>query len=287
MKPAPFEYAAPTSVGEALSLLAGSGPDARPLAGGQSLVPAMAFRLARPSLLVDLGRIPGLRGLRADDDGGVVAGAMTRHRDFETSALVQERLPLVHAAMRQVAHLPIRSRGTIGGSLAHADPAGDWPALCLACDAELTLVSTGGVRILRTADFLRGVYDTALEHGELVSEIRFPGWPRGRRWGLQKMARRLGDFALVGVACVVDLDAAGRCAASRIVVHGAADRALEVPAASALLDARRPDAGTLAAAARAAAASVPARGDLHADAAYRSELIEALTLRALQQAFHG
>src|SRR5688572_11879 len=123
MKPAPFDYAAPASLGEALALLAGGGPDARALAGGQSLVPAMAFRLARPSLLVDLGRIHGMRGLRAADDGGVVAGAMTRHRDFETSPLVKERLPLVHAAMRQVAHLPIRSRGTIGGSLAHADPA--------------------------------------------------------------------------------------------------------------------------------------------------------------------
>lgn len=282
MKPAPFEYAAPASLGEALALLAGGGPDARPLAGGQSLVPAMAFRLARPSLLVDLGRIAKLRGLRAADDGGVLAGAMTRHRDFETSALVKERLPLVHAAMRQVAHLPIRSRGTIGGSLAHADPAGDWPALCLVCDAQLTLVSTRGTRTVRTREFLKGVYDTALEHGEIVSEIRFPPWPRGRRWGLQKMARRLGDFAIVGVACVVDVDGA-----SRIVVYGAADRALEAPAASKVLDGKRPDAKLLQAAASAAAASVPARSDLHADAAYRTELIEALTLRALQQAFDG
>src|SRR5687768_10248010 len=113
----------------------------------------MAFRLARPSLLVDLNRITGLRGLRPANDGGVIAGAMTRHRDFETSPLIKERLPLVHAAMRQISHLPIRSRGTIGGSLAHADPAGDWPALCLVCDAELTLVSTKGTRKLRTANF--------------------------------------------------------------------------------------------------------------------------------------
>jgi carbon-monoxide dehydrogenase medium subunit len=287
MKPAPFEYAAPTNLGEALALLAGGGPDARPLAGGQSLVPAMAFRLARPSLLVDLNRISALRGLHAANDGGVIAGAMTRHRDFETSPLIKERLPLVHAAMRQVSHLPIRSRGTIGGSLAHADPAGDWPALCLVCDAELTLVSSGGTRKLPTANFLQGVYATALAQGEIVSEVRFPAWPRGRRWGTQKMARRLGDFAIVGVACIVDVDAQGRCVSSRIVVHGAADRALEVPAASQEIAGKRPDTNGLRAAAHAAATSIPTRGDLHADAAYRTELIEALTYRALEQAFDG
>lgn len=287
MKPAPFEYAAPPDVARALALLATGGPDARPLAGGQSLVPAMAFRLARPSLLVDLGRIGSLRGLRLDGDGSTIAGAMTRHRDFEISALVRERLPLVRAGMRTLAHLPIRCRGTIGGSLAHADPAGDWPALCLACDAELTLASSKGTRKLRTADFLKGVYATALAPGEIVSEIRFPAWPARRRWGLQKMARRLGDFAIVGVACTLDLDAAGTCVASRIAVYGAADRAVLVAEASAELDGRQPDESGLRAAARAAAASVPTRGDLHAEAAYRTELIEVLALRALSQALHG
>ena len=273
MKPAPFDYLAPASLGDALSALAAAGPDARPLAGGQSLVPAMAFRLAQPSLLVDLGRIAELRGLREAADGSVIAGAMTRHCDFEASALVRRRLPLLQAAMRQLGHLPIRSRDTIGGSLANADPAADWPALCLACDAEIALVSSRGERRMRTAQFLRGVYETALEPGEIVSEIRFPAWPRGRRWGLQKMARRLGDFAIVGVACVVDADGA-----SRIVVYGASDRALEM----------RVEAGANPeAAARAVAAAVPARSDLHADAAYRTELVEALTLRALQQAFGG
>lgn len=287
MKPAPFEYAAPPDVARALALLASGGPDARPLAGGQSLLPAMAFRLARPSLLVDLGRIGALRGLRLAADGSAIAGAMTRHRDFETSPLVRERLPLVQAGMRTLAHLPIRCRGTIGGSLAHADPAGDWPALCLACDAELTLASSKGTRMLRLADFLKGVYATALAPGEIVSEIRFPPWPPRRRWGLQKMARRLGDFAVVGVACTLDLDAAGSCATSRIVVYGAADRAVLATAASAELDGREPDDTRLRAAARAAAASVPARGDLHAAAAYRTELIEVLALRALRQALHG
>jgi len=287
VKPAPFEYAAPPDVAQALALLASGGPDARALAGGQSLVPAMAFRLARPSLLVDLGRIGALRGLRLTGDGSTIAGAMTRHRDFETSPLVRERLPLLQAGMRTLAHLPIRCRGTIGGSLAHADPAGDWPALCLACDAELTLASPKGTRNLRVADFLKGVYATALAPGEIVSEIRFPPWPARRRWGLQKMARRLGDFAIVGVACTLDLDASGNCVASRIAVYGAADRAVLVAEASAELDGRLPDEGRLRAAARAAAAAVPSRGDLHAAAPYRTELIEVLTLRALGQALHG
>ena len=178
MKPARFKYRRIHDLGEALRLLEDGGADARALAGGQSLVPAMNLRLARPTLLVDLNRIPGLRGLRATEDGTVIAGALTRHSDFEFSDLVAQRLPILRAAMAGVAHPAIRNRGTIGGSLAHADPAGDWPALCVACDAQLVLNSRRGERIVPATEFSRGFFSTALSDAELITEIRFPAWPR-------------------------------------------------------------------------------------------------------------
>lgn len=287
MKPARFEYAAPRDIAHALALLASGGADARFIAGGQSLVPAMAFRLARPSLLVDLGRVASLRGIRAEGDGAVNFGAMTRHADVERSELVRERLPLLHAAMPRIAHPAIRSRGTIGGSLAHADPAGDWPALCLACDAALTLASARGERVLSADDFLKGVYDTALAPGELLASIRFPAWPSGRRWGLEKMTRRHGDFALVGVACTVDRAADSRVTTARIVVYGATDRAVHAARAAAQLVGRKPAEADIDAAARTAAAEIAPRGDLHAPAEYRRELIDTLVRRALRQALGG
>jgi carbon-monoxide dehydrogenase medium subunit len=285
MKSARFRYASPREVDEALALLQAGGPDARLLAGGQSLVPAMNLRLARPTLLVDLGRIAALRGIRRLDDGAIVAGAMSRHRDFERSPLVREALPLLHAAMPTIAHLPIRSRGTIGGSLAHADPAGDWPALCLACDAQMTLRSARGSREVKAEDFSLGFFTTAIAEGEILTETRFPAWPPGRRWGLQKMSRRRGDFAIVGVACVVDLDARGRCIRARIAVFGAAERPLLAEFAAAELSGRVPSSTTLRKAARAAASEISTRSDLHASAVYRSELVEVLTRRAFVQAF--
>ena len=285
MKPPKFAYAAPETLAEALELLAEGGPDARLLAGGQSLVPAMNFRLARPSLLIDLGSVPGLRGLRRGDDGGLVAGPMTRHRDFERSALARELLPIAHAAMPNIAHLAIRNRGTIGGSLAHADPAGDWPALGLACNAKITVRSTSGTREVAARDFGRGLFETALQSGEMVSEIGFPRWGESLRWGLQKMARRRGDFAIVGVVVVGEIGTDEICSNLRIVVYGAADCACLVPEAQGVLEGRVPTAARVAEASRAAAGAIATRSDLHASAAYRTELIEALTQRALWQAF--
>lgn len=249
-------------------------------------MPAMNFRLARPALLVDLGRIAALRGLRVADDGRVVAGGMARHREFETSEEVRRRLPLVHAAMPGIAHPAIRSRGTIGGSLAHADPAADWPALALACDAELVLASPAGARTVAADAFLKDVFETALRPGELVTEVRFPAWPASRRWGLHKQARRRGDFAIVGVACTVDVEG-GRCSRARVAVYGAGPRAVLARSCMAFLEGKAPSEAALADAARLAAGGVDPRGDLHASAEYRRDLVQALTRRALAQALHG
>jgi len=245
----------------------------------------MNFRLARPTLLIDLNRVPGLRGLARAPDGGVVAGAMTRHRDFEFSALVRDLLPLAHAAMPSVAHRAIRNRGTIGGSLAHADPSGDWPALCLACDARMTIRSSTGTRDVAAEAFGRGLFETALQAGEMLAEVHFPAWGARRRWGLQKMTRRQGDFAIVGVVVVADAGPDGRCTNLRNVVYGATDCAQLVHEASDMLEGRVPTQVRIGEAARAAAAAVPTRSDLHASGAYRTELVEALTHRALSQAF--
>ena len=289
MKPPVFDYVAPRTVEEALVLLREHGDAARLIAGGQSLIPALRFRLAAPSLLVDLNRIDSLAlpiPVQADA-GALTFGAMTRHRAFETSPLVRERLPLLHRAMRFVAHVQVRNRGTIGGSLCHADPAAEWPALCLACSAEMIAQGASGRRRIRSEDFVTGLFSTALGPAEILVGIEFPAWPAGRRWGFQEVARRRGDFAIAGVACTVDYDASGRCESARIVVFGVGDRAIVMDAAAAALCSPSPGAREVREAARAARAAVTPHSDHHASAAYRSELVEALTGRALAQALPG
>lgn len=282
MKPPHFAYVRPRSLAEALELL--SDGLSQPIAGGQSLVPAMNFRLAVPKRLVDLAHVPELRGLTVDAEGGLVAGAMTRHRDFETDPRVRASWPLLSHAMDGVAHIPIRNRGTIGGSLAHADPSADWPALCLASKATMILVSPDGEREVPADDFSLGLFSTAIESGELLLRVRFPAWPASRRFGLQKMTRRHGDFAIAGVVCVLDLDAVGRCQAPRLVLQGLADMPLRAAAAEALLLGQVPDAERIAAAAAVAGENVELRDDMHASAAYRAQLVQVLTRRALAQA---
>ncbi len=287
MKPPVFGYLAPSTVPEALALIKDYAETAKLLAGGQSLVPALNFRLAAPSHLIDLGRISEMRGLQLQADGTVVAGAMTRHRDFELSGLVLQSLPLIHAAMPSIGHIQIRNRGTIGGSLSHADPSAEWPALCLACEARFTVRSAGAVRSVAAEDFSLSLYTTALRQDEMLTEVRFPAWPPNRRWGFQELARRRGDFAIAGVACIVDTDELGRIGASRIALFGTSDRPILTRDAVDVLIGRMPSDDVIREAARVVAATVATRSDVHASAAYRTTLVEVLVRRALQQAFRG
>jgi len=282
MKPAAFEYCAPTSLDEALALIEAN-PDAKLLAGGQSLVPVLNFRLAAPPLLVDLNRIPELGGVAFEPGDALRVGAMTRHRVFETDPRVRRAQPLAAAAVPHIAHVPIRNRGTIGGSLCHADPAAEWPAVALACGAELTIARRGGTRVVAAADFFTGLFTTALGPGELLTAVRFPAWPAGRRHGFVEIARRQGDFAIVGVATTVDLDAQGGVTAARIAVFGATDTPVVATEAAQALLGRLGTAGAREAG-RIARARIPTRADHHASAEYRAELVEVLVRRALEQA---
>lgn len=284
MKPPVFEYAAPSTLAEAMTLLHENRDTAKIIAGGQSLVPVLNLRLASPSLLIDLNRIPELTGISAGDDGAIIAGAMTRHRAFERSPVVARTHPLVQHAAGFIAHSQVRNRGTIGGSLCHADPAAEWPAICLACDAKVTLAGVAGTRTLAAEDFSLGVYSTALREDEILASVRFPRAPAGRRWGFEEVSRRRGDFAIVGVACLLDFDQRGDCTAARIVVFGAGDRPTLVPQAASALVNTPHGPHALVNAGRIAREQVETRSDHHASSDYRSELVEVLTRRALSRA---
>jgi len=284
MKPPAFDYAAPGSLDEALALLAAKGDGAKLLAGGQSFVPALNFRLARPEFIIDLNRVPGLAGIRRDRDGGLLIGAMTRVRAIERSEVVARSNPLLHSAIPWIAHVPIRNRGTIGGSLAHADPAAELPAIALACDAILVATGILGKRDIAARDFFLGVFTTALRAGEILTDIRFPVWPPNRRHGFAEFARRHGDFAIVGVAATIDVAADGAVGDARIVVFGAGDTPRRAREAEAALAGSHPDTGALQRAAALAANHVDPPSDHHASAEYRRELAGTLTRRVLEQA---
>ncbi len=209
MKPAPFRYVRPSSVDEAISVLAAEGHGAKPLAGGQSLIPTMNFRLAQPAVLVDIDRLDELRGIREGGNDSLYIGAMTRHSEVERSAVVRERAPLLAEAMPWIAHPQIRNRGTVGGSLAHADPAAELPAVMLALDARVHLRGPTGDRTVQFCDFCTGFFSTALAPEELVTGVEIPALPGGTGTAFLEVSRRQGDFALVGVCAVVTLDAGG------------------------------------------------------------------------------
>jgi CO/xanthine dehydrogenase FAD-binding subunit len=226
MKPAPFEYHQARSLPEALTLLADHAGDAKPLAGGQSLIPAMNFRLAAPAVLVDLNGVGELAYVKEAADG-LRIGAMTRHVQVERSPVIASRAPLLAETMPFVAHAAIRTRGTIGGSLAHADPAAELPALMLAMDARFRVQNREGSREIAATAFFTGLFSTSLEPGELLTEIAIPT-PTGHAHGsaFLEFSRRRGDFALAGVAVTVAIDAQGTCADARIGLFGVGDRPL-------------------------------------------------------------
>ena len=286
MKPAPFCYNAPASLDEALALLAEHGDDGKLLAGGQSLVPAMNFRLAQPSVLIDLNNVGELFYLRAGAQGGLEIGAMTRQRTLERSPQTAAAAPLLHATMPYIAHVQIRNRGTLGGSLAHADPAAELPAVMVALDAVLHLASVRGRRTVPAADFYQGLFTTALDSDEMLVQIDLPAQPPRSGWAVQEFARRHGDYAIVGVAASVQLDARGRCAAARLIYFSVGEGPTPAAKATAGLIGQTPDAAALrAAAAVAAQEDIEPLGDIHASAAYRRHLVAVLGRRALEQAF--
>jgi carbon-monoxide dehydrogenase medium subunit len=283
MKPPQFEYAAPATLPEALALLAHPDGDAKPIAGGQSLMPVLAFRLASPRLLVDLRLLQGMDRIDIDASG-VRMGAKVRWRDIERDLRLKTALPLMAEAIHHVAHYQIRNRGTVGGSLAHADPAAELPGIAVACDATIEIASQRGTRSVAAADFFEGALTTVLQPDELITAITFPAWPAGRASAFEELARRHGDFAMAGTAVWFDLDAAGRAMNTHIGVIGASDRPRRLAAAEAKLDGQVVDAKSIGEAACAAAGDCDPADDLHATAAYRRNLVGVLVERALARA---
>ncbi|MFQ5477434.1 MAG: FAD binding domain-containing protein [Candidatus Binatia bacterium] len=284
MKPPSFDYAVPASLTEAVSLLDDYQGEAKVLAGGQSLMPLLNMRLARPGLLVDLARLPGLDNIR-EVDGGVAIGAMTRQRAVERSELVSGRHPLLHAATLCIAHPQNRNQGTLGGSLAHADPAADYPAVALTLGAKFRVAGPGGERELAAADFFVSYMTTALEPAEILTEVWFPQLGERSGWAFKEITRRHGDFAMAGCATVVTLDDGGRCSRARVVAFGVAPTPLRVEAAEQAIVGQAPsDRVFEEAAAKTREAVDQALGDVHASAEYRRHLAGVLTERALAEA---
>jgi len=281
MKPPRFAYHDPATVEEALDLLARHGDGARLLAGGQSLVPMLNFRLARPAHLVDINRLTGLATVEVGGAGGLMIGALVRQRALERSPAIRERAPLIAQAMPFVGHPQIRSRGTLGGSLAHADPAAELPAVAMALEAELTLTSARGRRRVAAEDFFVAALTTAMAPDELLTAIMLPPWPARTGSSLQEVAIRRGDFALGGVAATLTLDAAGCVAAARIVCFGVGPRPLRARDAERSLSGASPSDSVFVEAGRLASAAVDPSADIHASAAYQRRLAGVLTTRAL------
>jgi carbon-monoxide dehydrogenase medium subunit len=282
MKLPPFDYACPTTLPEAIELLA-SHDDAKAIAGGQSLVPMLAFRLAQPSLLVDLRKLADLRGIRISD-AGVTLGAMVRWRDIEEDERLETAHPLLKAAISHVAHYQIRNRGTVGGSIAHADPAAEMPGIAMTCDAEIAVVGKSGAHVIQAADFFQGALTTALTTDEIIVEVRLPAWPAGRRWGFQEFARRRGDFAMAAAAVFYDQDERGKARNAHVGVIGVGDRPLRLTAVEDLLNGESIDEATIAKADAATSAAVEPQDDIHASAAYRRSLVGTMVERALTSA---
>jgi len=288
MKPVPFEYHRPATLAETFDLLDRYGDDGRLLAGGQSLVPALNLRLAAPRAVIDINRIPDLDAIRLTDDG-LVIGALARQEALERSPLVREHAPLIAAALPHVGHSAIRARGTIGGSLALADPAAELPACAVALGATIRAGRRGGSREIAAADFFRGIYTTALGPGEIVTEIRVPRAAAGWRWGFDELARRHGDFALAGLAAGVRSAAEGEPSGyekgvtvdTRLVFFGVGTRPVRAQAAEAVLAGRRADAETLAAAGRALDGDLDPPGDVHGSPALRRHLARVLLGRVV------
>jgi carbon-monoxide dehydrogenase medium subunit len=285
MKMAPFAYHRPENLEEAVAVLAEHGGDAKVLAGGQSLVPMLAMRLASPAHLVDLGRVPGLDRV-ADQGDAVEVGALVRQAAAEQDEVVRARVPLLAAALPWIGHRAIRNRGTVGGSLAHADPAAELPAVALALGATFVLAGPGGRGEVPASAFFTGFLSTAAADDEVLVAVRFPAVATDARHGaaVVEVARRHGDFALAGAACAVHLGDDGVVVDAAVALFGVAGTPVRVPAAEAVLRGEAPSAALVAAAGAAVVTAVDPPGDGHATAAYRRHVAGVVTRRALAAA---
>ena len=283
MKLPPFEYACPTSISEAVALLASHDGDAKPLAGGQSLVPMLAFRVASPALLVDLRKLAELRQIKISQDG-VSLGAMVRWREILDDDRLLTAHPLLVAAVEHVAHYQIRNRGTVGGSVAHADPAAEMPGIAVTCEAKIAVVGKAGERVISAGDFFQGPLITALKTDEIITQIHLPAWPARRRFGFQEFARRRGDFAMAAAALFYDEDNEEKARNVHVGAIGVADRPLRLTAVEQVLNGNRIDDAVIAKAEAAASAAVDPADDIHASGAYRKALVGVMVERALKNA---
>jgi CO/xanthine dehydrogenase FAD-binding subunit len=285
MKPAPFSYKAPRSLDEALGQLAESGADGKLLAGGQSLVPAMNFRVVRPEVLIDLNRIPELNYIRPQDGGSVRIGAMTRERQLELDPRLAASQPLLAEAMPHIAHPQIRNRGTLGGSLSNADPAAELPVVMLALEARFLVRKTGHERWVPARDFFSGMFTTDMAADEMLAEIELPAMPKRTGWAFFEVAPRAGDYALMGVAVTLSLDEGGRCHTAKLVYLNAGDGPVDATEAAQMLEgAELTDASFDGAAAHASEKEINPYGNLHATPEFQRHLARVLTRRALAQA---
>lgn len=283
MKNPPFNYHRPSSLDEALGLLAEHGDEAKVLAGGQSLLPVMALRLGRPEHIVDINHIPGLDAI-ATSDAGVSIGALVRHATAERSQELAAAAPLVHSAMPYIGHRAIRSQGTVCGSIAHADPAAEMPAVCLATGATMVATSANGVREIPAAEFGEGYLTTSLKPTEILTEVRFPAWSPTASGAVVEVARRHGDYALVGLACMVDAPG-GTVSAAALSFFGVDNKPVRIAEAEAVLIGKSAsDSGAVAEAADIVSNTINPGADVHATSNYRRHLAGVLTRKGLAQA---
>ncbi len=279
MKPAPFAYARPESLEDAIDLLEAHGEDARVLAGGQSLMATLNMRLSAPELLVDIGRVPGLAGIEVTADG-LRIGAMTRHAEVEASGLVASHAPLIARAMAHIAHPAVRNRGTFGGSIAFADPAAELPACAVALGARMTIAGRGGARTVEADAFFRGLYETALGPGDILTAIELPRAEAGWRSGFMELARRHGDYAMIGLAAHMEV-ADGRFGRGRLVFFAVGERPVSAARSAALLEGERWSNALGVRIAEALKEELDPFEDLNADAAMRRHLAGVLARRVL------
>lgn len=285
MKPAPFDYFAPDNIPEVLALLEEHGDDAKILAGGQSLVPMMNLRLVRPKVVVDINHVAGLSYIR-QNNGHLRIGAMTRHRDVERSPLVERLNGLLSDGIRYIGHSAIRSRGTVGGSIVHADPTAELPLMLAALDGQVRVVGPRGNRTIRWDELFLSYFTTSIEPGEICEEVEMPVLPPSAGWGFEEFTHRAGDFAIVAVAAIVQIDDQRRSTVAKVAVAGAGATPVRVRTAEQFLTGQLLSEPVLREAARIVSREVEPESDLHASDAFRRHLAGTLAARALGRALN-